>query len=266
MTARSTLAVVLTAATLPLWLSAPGCSDGWNARDRDRASNQPGSTQARLTLQDAVTSAAAVGGSTGPVKKVWVVMKEQVNMAPTAGRSASAARDWKTKGRDVVDRLTRTAAGSQADIVATLHARGAKHKPFWIVNAIAVTADQATIDELGKRPDVAQILPDRTFSLPPLTRGSAPAATIAGAEWGLQNIRAPEVWEQFGAKGAGIVVASIDSGVQYDHPALVRQYRGNLGDGTFDHNYNWFDPTRICGDPTAPPCGRRLGSRTASAT
>jgi subtilisin family serine protease len=253
MTAPSTLAVVLTAAMFPLLLSPSGC---WNARDRESATDQPASTQARLTMQDAVTAAAAVGGSTGPVKKVWVVMKQQANMGPAAGRSASAARDWRTKGRDVVDMLTRTAAGSQADIVATLQARRAKHKPFWIVNAIAVTADQATIDELGKRSDVAQILPDRTFSLPPLTRGSAPAAATspAGAEWGLENIRATDVWEQFGAKGAGVVVASIDSGVQYDHPALVRQYRGNLGNGTFDHNYNWFDPTRICGEPTAPPC------------
>ena len=35
--------------------------------------------------------------------------------------------------------------------------------------------------------------------------------------------------------------ASIDTGTQFDHPALVDQYRGNNGDGTFDHNYNWFD-------------------------
>ena len=42
--------------------------------------------------------------------------------------------------------------------------------------------------------------------------------------------------------------ANIDTGVQFDHPALVNQYRGNLGGGTFDHDYNWWDPTGICGD------------------
>jgi subtilisin family serine protease len=42
-----------------------------------------------------------------------------------------------------------------------------------------------------------------------------------------------------------MVVANIDSGVQYDHPALVRQYRGNTGSG-FDHNGNFYDTTRIC--------------------
>ena len=33
--------------------------------------------------------------------------------------------------------------------------------------------------------------------------------------------------------------------MQYDHPALVRQYRGNLGGGNFDHNYNWWDTTAL---------------------
>ena len=44
--------------------------------------------------------------------------------------------------------------------------------------------------------------------------------------------------------------ASIDTGAQFDHPALVNQYRGNNGDGTFDHNYNWFDAAGAC--PDAP--------------
>ena len=42
------------------------------------------------------------------------------------------------------------------------------------------------------------------------------------------------------------MVANIDTGVQYDHPALVNQYRGNIGGGSFDHNYNWFDASSSC--------------------
>ncbi|MGH3683176.1 MAG: S8 family serine peptidase, partial [Natronosporangium sp.] len=51
-------------------------------------------------------------------------------------------------------------------------------------------------------------------------------------------------------RGEEVILASIDTGVQFDHPALVEQYRGNLGDGTFDHNYHWFDPAGTC--PDAP--------------
>ena len=72
------------------------------------------------------------------------------------------------------------------------------------------------------------------------------------AEWNLNNIRAPEVWSTYGDRGEGIVVASIDTGVQYNHPALVNQYRGNIGGGTFNHNYNWFDPLHVCPHPA--PC------------
>jgi subtilisin family serine protease len=49
------------------------------------------------------------------------------------------------------------------------------------------------------------------------------------------------VWG-LGVRGEGIVVANIDMGVQYDHRALYRQYRGYLSSDNYDHNYNWFDP------------------------
>ena len=50
------------------------------------------------------------------------------------------------------------------------------------------------------------------------------------------------------------MVANIDTGVDFNHPALKRQYRGRKADGTFDHNYNWYDPASICGSPSLAPC------------
>ena len=55
-------------------------------------------------------------------------------------------------------------------------------------------------------------------------------------------------------RGEGIVVGNVDTGVDFDHPALVGKYRGNLGGGNFNHNYNWFDPTFVCGSPSTTPC------------
>ena len=51
--------------------------------------------------------------------------------------------------------------------------------------------------------------------------------------------------------GEDIVIANIDTGVQFDHPALVDQYRGNNGDGTFTHDYNFYDVAEACGDTVA---------------
>ena len=67
--------------------------------------------------------------------------------------------------------------------------------------------------------------------------------------WGITKIGADDVWAD-GILGGGVVVANVDTGVDFTHEALVNQYRGNLG-GSFDHNYNWWDPTGICGDE---PC------------
>jgi subtilisin family serine protease len=85
---------------------------------------------------------------------------------------------------------------------------------------------------------------------------SAPGgdATIQAVEWNINKIKAPQVWSTYNVRGDGIVVANIDSGVQFDHPTLVRQYRGRLANGTFNHNYSWFDPSNVCANPSTVPC------------
>lgn len=179
---------------------------------------------------------------------VWLVLRAQANLAP-----AYEIEDWEARGRFVAAELQATANRSQAALRALLTTRGKSHRAFWIVNAIKVTADATLVDELARRPEVAQIVGDRTLRIPePL-----PATTQAGVndvEWGIDRINAPRVWDEFAVRGEGIVVANIDTGVEYTHPALVNQYRGNLGEGTFDHNYNWYDPTLRCGNPSLEPC------------
>lgn len=56
-------------------------------------------------------------------------------------------------------------------------------------------------------------------------------ATINTIEWGVNNLRAPQVWSSYGVRGAGVVVANIDTGVQWTHPALKPHYhrRGDRG-------------------------------------
>ncbi len=68
-------------------------------------------------------------------------------------------------------------------------------------------------------------------------------------EWNVEKIRADDVWSGYGTKGEGIVVASIDTGVQWDHPALVGSYQGGAAG---NHAYNWYNPEGGC--PSAAPC------------
>jgi subtilisin family serine protease len=101
------------------------------------------------------------------------------------------------------------------------------------------------------------------MQIPPLQPS---ASRTEGVDWNLLSIRAEESRQDFGARGEGIVVATIDTGVQYDHPALVAQYRGTQSDGTFDHNYTWVDLSKVCGNPFDIPYDNAEQHRDCSET
>lgn len=114
---------------------------------------------------------------------------------------------------------------------------------LWIINGLALTASPALIQRLALDPSVAAVrLDQRRAYLDPTPEVETDTIRLsAGAEWGVEQVRAPEVWEMLGVTGAGAVVAGMDTGVDYQHPALVSNYRGALGHGAFEHNGAWFD-------------------------
>ena len=71
-------------------------------------------------------------------------------------------------------------------------------------------------------------------------RGLTVAGAGEAAECGLNTIHATDVWTQKGVRGEGIVLASMDTGVDWTHPALQSKYRGWNG-GSPDHSYSWHD-------------------------
>ncbi len=97
----------------------------------------------------------------------------------------------------------------------------------------------------------------RTVLLPKPVPGTA-QARVNAVEWNIDRINAPRVWSDFGDRGEGVVVGTIDSGAQFDHPELAASYRGRSPDGSVDHDYNWFDPRA-----SAP--ARRRATTTATA-
>jgi subtilisin family serine protease len=152
-----------------------------------------------------------------------------------------------------VARLRAHADATQAPLVAELERRGIPHRRFWVANAVAVEADLATLADFALRADVARIEPNSA------TRTKLPEATPAPAapklvEWGLTNVRAPEVWA-LGYRGAGVVVAGQDTGYRWDHPALRASYRGWNG-AAASHDHHWWDAIHAdIGTPNASPCG-----------
>jgi subtilisin family serine protease len=150
------------------------------------------------------------------------------------------------RGRFVYEQL-RNAARSSRDLYAWLETAGARPHRLLTANAIAADVDAGLLRTLATRPEVARVGPNGMARLiepsspTPGSPGLSAAAVADSVEWNVAKIRADEAWATFGVRGEGIVVGDIGTGVQYLHAALVEQYRGNQGDGTFNHNYNWFD-------------------------
>lgn len=171
----------------------------------------------------------------------------------------------------VVNELKATSMTAQQHVLKFLknEKQVDKVESFYIVNAIKVTATKEVAEKIALFDEVEKILPNEKRQLfTPVaaetisTNHSAEGLQKDGLkdislennsednalndltpDWNVERVRAPEVWKM-GINGNGTVVATIDSGVQWDHPALKEKYRGyNAVTGEVDHSYSWFDAT-----------------------
>src|SRR5699024_11457977 len=59
----------------------------------------------------------------------------------------------------------------------------------------------------------------------------------------VDRVTGPDAWA-LGIDGTGTVVASLDTGVEWDHPALKEQYRGYDSEtGEVEHEFSFYDDT-----------------------
>jgi subtilase family serine protease len=175
-----------------------------------------------------------------PGERLPVIVELVEQARPDAAISTILGASRRVRARAVVNALQNMAAqhqGSLREHLKQLQTAGAAHRviPFWILNGIAVTADEPLIRSLAGRPDVREVRLDARIPVPPLTPAVAGASAPA-AEWNIGLIRAPEIWALNPAyNGTGTVIGSFDTGVDLTHPDLYSRYRGN-------HQRSWLDP------------------------
>jgi subtilisin family serine protease len=165
-----------------------------------------------------------------------IILQEQADL-----ESAYGIPDREERLRTVYRRLVETAEATQGPIRSELDELGVAYRPYYVINMIRVDGHRWLMDRFEGRSGVARvILNPNVRPYPrriPLPYGSAPSEE--GIQGNLAAIHADAAWER-GVRGEGIVVGGQDTGYDWDHPALKRQYRGWDGE-TADHAYNWHD-------------------------
>lgn len=199
-----------------------------------------------------------------PAAEVETPLEFLVTMTAQADLSAAAnIADKTAKGAFVYAQLTAVAQQTQAPLLAQLEAMGVDEiRPFWITNMVWVRGDWATVTAVAQRSDVAHVYANPQVALdvlPPETeslwQGTAVGA-VSAVEWNIRHISADVVW-QLGYTGQGVVIGGQDTGYDWDHPALINQYRGWNGT-TADHNTSWHDAIHVansaCPGDSPEPC------------
>jgi bacillopeptidase F len=104
---------------------------------------------------------------------------------------------------------------------------------LWIINGIAATVPVASLNGLVHRAGVDVVYLNETVELPPAPVPAGAPGDPAQTYWNISEIRATDLWE-FGYYGTGVVVATMDSGVDALHADIGPKWRGGSN--------SWFDP------------------------
>ena len=199
----------------------------------------------------------------GGGREVKAIIKLKDNPTPPVRSEAPAEKIGH------VNKLRQKTQHSQRRLVEQLKNGKAKNiKPYFVVNAVAVTAKKSLLTQVAKLEEVEKITVNAKRKLDPVKDEKArqDRSTSTHIPW---NIRAAGVSKELQDKygGKGVVVGVIDSGVDLSHPEISASWRGNTGDKAA----SWYDALGASNKPVdkrghgTHVTGTILGSHTGVA-
>lgn len=194
----------------------------------------PDICRAAATLGKNLQAALSTGASS---TELSVIITFSDKISPVASFSGPP----KQRRGELVRAMRRKAADSQQPLKTFLENNGIRDiRSLWIINGMAIKANPSLINTISRWPGVEEIRTNGTITAPVVT-----TQAVAGTEWNISAVDAPPLWG-LDMTGTGVVIASLDTGIDGEHPDLKEKWRGwtglscdpLIGAGTKD----WFDP------------------------
>ena len=175
--------------------------------------------------------------------RIIIVMSEEYNQIQMSRQIQYM--DKAERRAYVIDELQRFSKASQYDLMELLE-EGVKASivkelnPFWIFNGVSCITNREMIASLAKRNDIDYIESDELRNMLPENENPVKVQEQQRElAWHVTQVHANEVWP-LGYDGTGIVVAIIDTGVNYDH-ADVADHMWNGGSQYPHHGYDYVN-------------------------
>ncbi|MCX6639202.1 MAG: S8 family serine peptidase [bacterium] len=170
------------------------------------------------------------------IVQVAMILKSQIDFQATYERVKGLPP--RERRQIVITELKSLAGHDQALLLRDLDklekaGRLSRIKSLWISNAVVVNIEVRTLGSLLEcHPEIDRVNWDISQSdMPPQIKSRAIVNpdNVDEISWGVADLRVPEVWD-CGFRGAGVTIAHLDVGVDYNHPDLADRIWINSGE------------------------------------
>lgn len=183
--------------------------------------------------------------------RVIIIMNEQLDAQKSARQMQYLGKEQQ---RDlVVNELQLISQRSQKDVLKDLQ-QGQRAalvddvRTFWIINAVGCSMTRDMVEAVSERPDVKYVMKDLETHLSDAEESEKVIIDVdkdgTTNAWNVTKVNADQVWE-LGYTGAGVIVAVIDSGVNYNHTDIAN----NMWDGGTAYPHHGWDFVNNDNDP-----------------
>lgn len=178
---------------------------------------------------------------------VNIMLKSQMDEKVLQASSARAT-DKESKRQIVVEKLKEFSKETQHEIISILQAEEKNSgvtdiSSNWLINMINCTASAEVIYKIAEHPDVFHIFYNKEEKMI-WDEKPEPARSTTGMTANITQVNADDVWG-LGYTGEGVIVAVIDSGVNYNHVDL----KDHLWDGGEQYPNHGYDFVNNDNDP-----------------